>query len=210
MDYSQYKQLEFRRKFWKFFGAQISVFDPMTNQLVGMIKMKAWKLREDIRLYRDASLAQEIFRIHARQVIDFGATYDVFDSASNQQLFSLRRKGLRSTFVRDKWLLLDNNGNEFGTILETSSGLALARRWLELLPFGDIIGLIFAFVPQTYTISANDANGTPHVGATITHRKNPFIVKMGLDTTQAQMAIDARISVAATALLSVIDAVKNS
>lgn len=113
MDYSQYKQIEFRRKFWKLFGAQINVVDPTSQQQLGLIRMKAWKLKEDIRLYRDDSQTEEIMRIGARSVIDFGATYDVFDSPTNQQLLSARRKGLRSTFVRDHWLLLDTGGQEF-------------------------------------------------------------------------------------------------
>lgn len=205
MDYSQHKQLEFRRKFWKLVGAEISVTDPATEQLVGLIKMKAWKLREDIRLYSDRSMSQELIRIGARNIIDFGATYDVFDSPTNQQLFSMRRKGLKSTFVRDHWDISDVNGTIFGSVQETSSGLALARRWLEILPYGEIIGLVFSFVPQTYIISVNNAT----VG-TVLHRKNPFIVKMALDTSAAPADADLRISFASVALLSVIDATKNN
>jgi hypothetical protein len=210
MDYSQYKQLEFRRKFWKFFGAEISVFAAGTDTLVGFIKMKAWKLREDVRLYSDHTMQQEILRIGARQIIDFGATYDVFDSLSNQKLFAMRRKGLKSTFVRDHWDLLDQAGNITGSVQETSSGLALARRWLEILPFGDFIGLIFAFVPQTYTISVQDPAGSSVVAGTITHRKNPFIVKMTLDISAAPPSFDPRIAIASTTMLSVIDAAKNN
>ncbi|HSW70449.1 MAG TPA: hypothetical protein VLH77_00520 [Gammaproteobacteria bacterium] len=209
MDYSKYKQLEFRRKFWKIFGAEIKVTEPNSEQVVGIIKMKAWKLKEDIRLYSDASLGKELIRIGARSIIDFGATYDVFDSPTNQQLFSLRRKGLKSTFVRDHWDMYDSNGERFGFVQETSSGLALARRWLELLPFGDIIGLIFAFVPQSYTINVNDATSTPVVAGTILHRKNPIIVKMSLDTTAAQPDVDPRIGISVVSLLSVIDSAKN-
>ncbi|MDB5185338.1 MAG: hypothetical protein JWN38_1146 [Candidatus Saccharibacteria bacterium] len=210
MDYSQHKQIDFRRKFLKLFGAEIRLSDAHTEEALGIIKMKAWKLREDIRLYRDDSLQQELLRISARQIIDFGATYDVFDSAQGQPLFSLRRKGLKSTFVRDHWDLLDAHGGVFGNVQETSSGLALARRWLEVLPFGDIIALIFAFVPQTYTISTSDGQGGLALAGTIIHRKNPVIVKMHLDTTQAQATLDPRVCLSASALLSVIDAAKNN
>lgn len=210
MDYSKYKQLEFRRKFWKLFGAEIKVTEPNSEQVVGIIKMKAWKLKEDIRLYSDAGLSNELIRIGARNIIDFGATYDVFDSPTHQQLFSLRRKGLKSTFVRDHWDMADTAGNQFGSVQETSSGLALARRWLELLPFGEIIGLVFAFIPQSYTIFVNDTSGSPVDAGTILHRKNPLIVKMSLDTTAAQPDVDPRIGVSVVALLSVIDASKNS
>jgi len=210
MEYTQFKQLEFRRRFWKIAGAEIYIDDPASQQEVGYIRMKAWKLREDIRIYTDRGMQREIAQIHARQIIDFGATYDVIDGVSMQQSFSLKRKGLRSTFVRDHWDLLDNNGNAFGYIQETSSGLALARRWLEVLPYGDLIGLIFSFVPQTYTINMTQADGTSTLAGTITHRKNPFIVKMLLDTSIAQVPVSPLVTLSATALLSIVDASKNS
>jgi len=42
MDYSRFSVLEFRRKFFKLFGAAITITDPETNTLVGYIKMKVW------------------------------------------------------------------------------------------------------------------------------------------------------------------------
>lgn len=211
MDYSQFKQLEFRRKFWKFIGAEIFITSPASQQEVGYIHMKGWKLREDIRLYTNRSKQQELLQIHARKIIDIGATYDVIDSTSGQPFFAARRKGLKSIFVRDHWTLLDTAGNEFGAIQETSSGLAIARRWLEILPYvGGIIGMIFMFVPQTYTITAAGENGTQALVGTIIHRKNPFIVKMSLDTSTAQVTVHPYIPMASTALLSIIDAVKNN
>jgi hypothetical protein len=204
MDYSQHKILEFRRKFLVLVGAQINVADPQDDKTIGFIRMKAWKLKEDVRLYTDESQSQEVFRIHARNVIDFGGTYDVFDSNSNQQLFTLRRKGLKSSFVRDHWDILDNSGNAIGDVQETSKGLAFVRRWLEIIPVvGPFIDLALAFAPQTYSITIN---GKQVAG--ITHRKNPFIVKMSLDRSMDQGNTDPRISMAATSLLSIIDASK--
>ncbi len=205
MDYSQYKQIEFRRKFLKLFGAEIKMVNPANEQQLGVIKMKAWKLREDIRLFADEAGQQEVLRIAARQIIDFGATYDVFDSASNQLLYSLRRKGLKSTFVRDHWFILDVGGNQIGDVIETSGFLALVRRWISLI--SDIPALIFAFVPQTYNITFGPADQQT-LGGTITHRKNPFIVKMALDTTAAQVQVDPRLPISIVSLLSVIDVTK--
>jgi hypothetical protein len=64
-----------------------------------------------------------------------------------------------------------------------------------------------AFAPQTYAVSATTASGDVPVGAVV-HHKNPFIVKMSLDTSAAPAAVDPRIAVSATALLSSIDASK--
>lgn len=148
---------------------------------------------------------QAVLRIAARQIIDFGAIYDLFDSAQNVQFFALRREGLKLTFVRDSWEIKDVAGQVIGTVRETSGILALARRWLEILPFGEFIGLLFSFVPQSYTISLGDT-----VVGTIVHRKNPFIVKMHLDTSTALPNADPRLPLSVAALLSVVDAAKNN
>lgn len=206
MDYTQYKKLEFRRKFLRLFGAEIHVTDAVSGQPVGFIEMKAWRLREDIRLYRDKSKDDELLRIHARSVIDFGMTYDIFDGNSDTILFSLRRAGLKSTFIRDKWTVTDGGGTEVGVVEETSSGLALIRRYVDLVPFvGWAIDLALDFKPITYAI--RDTAGAS--GGDITLRKNPFIVKFGLDTSTATAALDPRLPVAAVALMSVIDAGKD-
>jgi hypothetical protein len=206
VDINRYKELEFRRKFFRLFGAQIDIVDPDTQQLAGFIEMKAWKLKEDIRIYSDKTKSQELLRIGARSVIDISATYDVFDSASGQALFYLRRKGLRSAFVRDSWEIYTPQDQLFGAVNETSSGLALARRWIGIIPYaGDIAEMVLGFVPQTYVVT--DAQG--NVGAEIAHRKNPFIVKFGLDTTNATTPNDMRVNLSVVALLAVIDASKN-
>lgn len=207
MDYGQYKQLEFRRKFWKLFGASITITDPKTDQAVGFIRMKAWKLKEDIRVFRDSALTQEVLQIHARSVIDISATYDVYEGAAQQPLFALRRKGLRSIFVRDHWEAFTPDSQQFAVIQETSSGLALFRRWIGILPYiGDLADAILGFVPQTYRIT--DMQGK--LMAELTHRKNPFIVKFGMDLSRAELDSDPRLSIATVALLSVIDASKNA
>ena len=206
MDYTQYSQIEFRRKFWKIVGASITMTNPADESVIGFIKMKAWKLREDITLFHDEAQTKPAISIRARQIIDFGATYDVTDSATGQPIASLRRKGLRSTFVRDRWNMMDANGTEFGYIQETSSWLAIARRYLSAI--SDILGLIFAFIPETYTIVHTHPTGDQVIGS-IVHRKNPFIVKMGLTFSDNETSADRRIAVAATALLAIVDATKN-
>jgi len=207
MDYSQYKNYELRRKFWKLFGAEISVVEPNSEAQIGFIKMKAWKLREDVRFYHDKTMQQEVFAIHAKQIIDIGATYDVIDSASQQNIFSLKRRGLKSIFVRDHWDILDTQGNIIGAVQETSGKLALLRRWLGAI--SDLFDLIFMFVVQSYDITINQA-GAPVLAARITHRKNPFIVKMSVDCSVAQTTTDPRIVLASASMLSIVDAAKNN
>jgi hypothetical protein len=206
MDFSTYKQLEFRRRFWKILGAAIHVSDPATGAEVGYIEQKAWVLKEDVRFFTDSSKATEVFRIHARSVIDFGATYDVVDSNTESALFSLRRKGLRSTFVRDHWEIYSPADAVVGEVQETSQGLALVRRYVSVIPFiGTFIDLALSFAPLTYQVRSSDGK----VAANLTHRKNPIIVKFGLEQTGEPTNLDPRVSVAAVSMLAVIDASKN-
>jgi hypothetical protein len=208
MDYTQYPILEFRRKFFKIFGAEISIVDPATDQLVGYIKMKMWSLKGDVRVFTDQSMTTEIVRIGGRQKISMQKVYDVFDSTSGVKIASIRQKSLRSFFVRDHMDILDGNDNIFADVQETSSELAIIRRWIAIIPYiGPLIELILMFVVQTFTISY-DPNA-PQLMGNITHKKNPFIVKMTLDTTNAQMKLDPRINIAVVSLLSVLDASKN-
>lgn len=210
MDYSQYRVLEFRRKFLKFFGAEINITDPASQNVVGYIKMKAWKLREDVRIYTDKTAQQEVVHIHARQIIDLGPTYDVFAGGSDQLLFSLKRKGLKSVFVRDHWDILDTQGSITGSVQETSSTLAILRRWIGIVPILGLLDIVFAFVKQTYEVIIAQPDGSQGLAANITHQRNPFVVKMTLDTTATQVQADPRLNLAVTAMLSIIEAAKNT
>ena len=74
-----------RRKVFTLAGAKFHIFDPDGN-LVFFSKMKAFKLREDIRLFRDESMSDELLLIQARQIIDFSAAYDVLDSKTGEKI----------------------------------------------------------------------------------------------------------------------------
>jgi hypothetical protein len=210
MVYTNYKVLEFRRKFFKIFGAAITITDPETNTLVGYIKMKAWSLRGDIRVFTDKTMQQEIVRVGGRQVISFQKQYDIFDSQSSAKIGTIKQKSLKSIFIRDHMDLIDANGTEFGFVQETSGTLALIRRWIGLIPtIGPILELILLFVVQTFTVNAGNDDGSAKLVGNITHKKNPLVVKMTLDTRAAQTMLDPRVLIAVVSLLSVLDAAKN-
>jgi hypothetical protein len=208
MDYSQYKHLELRRKFFVLAGAKIHVSEPASGAQVGYIQMKAWKLREDIRLYTGEDMQHEVFTIHAQSIIDFGNTYDVLEPATSQKLFSFRRKGFKSLFVRDHWDIFDTTGNAIGAVQETSSALALLRRWIGVIPIaGELADLVLMFAPQTYDVLLTNDSAQTQV-AHLVHQRNPFIVRISLDTSMAPSSSDPRLTLAAGSLLSTIDAAK--
>ncbi len=133
MTYFHEKEYLIRRKVLKLFGGAFHVFN-VQGDTVAYSEMKAFKLKEDLRLYTDEGMSQEIFHIQARQIIDFAATYDVYDSNSQTKIGALRRKGLKSIF-KDKWVILDAGDQELGFIEEDSMFKAFVRRFLvNLIP----------------------------------------------------------------------------
>lgn len=149
-----------RRKVLTLLGAKFHIYDGAGN-LIGFSKQKAFKLKEDIRVFTDESMADERVVIKARSIIDFGAAYDVVNSKTGEKVGALKRKGLAS-ILRDSWIVMDPNDREVGKIEEDSMALALIRRFLSNL------------VPQHYAL--RDSNET-ELASFKTHF-NPFIHRM--------------------------------
>ena len=127
---------------------QYYIEDPMGTQLA-YSKQKFWKIKEDIRIYTDESMSQELFRIMQAQIIDAWGKFDVIDSATNVSLGYFRRKALMSAFVSDEWELYNMNDQMIGRLAE-GTGRGLARKYI---PFGKLI-------PEKITM---ELNGQPVV-----------------------------------------------
>ncbi|WP_338864684.1 hypothetical protein [Myxococcus stipitatus] len=181
------KRYTIRRKFFKLFGGAFHIYDE-AGTLAFYSKMKAFKLKEDLRVYSDEDMREELITIKARGIIDLGMTYDVVDAVTGKPLGALRRKGLRS-ILRDQWLVLDVNDQEVGKIEEDSMALALVRRFLTNL------------IPQSFS----GALGTNQVLA-FHQRFNPFIQKIDLDFSMDERGLlDRRLGIAAAVLLCAIE-----
>ncbi|MDY6941701.1 MAG: hypothetical protein SVU69_01650 [Pseudomonadota bacterium] len=187
----QHPRYTIRRKFFRLFGDAFHLYDDQ-GQLVLYSEMKRFRLREDIRLYRDESQSEEILRITTRSILDFSAAYDVHDSRTDQRVGALRRAGVKSTFVRDHWSVLDPEGNEIGTLEEDSTAKALLRRYVEGLAI---------FIPQRYHATLGG-----RTVATYRQRFNPVILKLELDfSPDKNHQFDRRLGIAAGVLLSAIE-----
>jgi uncharacterized protein YxjI len=176
-----------RRKVLKLLGGAFHIYGP-DERLLFYANMKAFKLREDIRLYDDESMRTEVLTIHARGIIDFAATYDVTDAATGERVGALRRHGGRS-FFRDEWGILDDHDRQIGSIVEDSMVLALLRRFVTSL------------LPQTFQA---DIEG--HPVATYSQQFNPFVFKLNVDFSgDTGGLLDPRIGIAAGILLCAIE-----
>lgn len=104
------------------------------NSVVGYTKQKFFSLKEDIRIYADESMAQELFRIRQTQVLDIWGTFAIIDSATNQTVGMIKRS-ISSTILEDEYYLLDPYGRQIGSVMERT-GRGLARKFV---PLGSLI-----------------------------------------------------------------------
>ena len=168
-------------------------YDPLGN-LVMFSEQKMFKLREDIRVYADENKTQEVLSIKARQIMDFSAAYDVVDSAMNQKVGTLRRKGW-SSLLRDEWQVLDTNDNQIGILFEDSMGLALLRRFL-----------LGSWLPQNYDLTFGETRV-----ADIKQNFNLFRYELNLDfTMDPSQRLDRRLGIAAGLLLAAVEGKQSS
>lgn len=163
-------------------------YDPM-GTLVMFSEQKMFRLREDIRVYSDERKSQEVLSIKTRQILDFSAAFDVVDTATNQKVGTLRRKGLRS-LLRDEWEVLNENGNLVGKLFEDSIGMALLRRL--------VLG---SWLPQNYDITFGEMRV-----ADLKQRFNPLRYELDLDfSMDTAHHLDRRLGIAAGILLAAIE-----
>jgi hypothetical protein len=191
VDRFQFDQYLIRRKILKILGASFHIYAG-EEHLILYANLKAFKLKEDIRLYTGEDMKEEVLVIKARNIIDLGATYDVYESETNVKIGALKRKGVKS-ILKDEWMFLDKNDSQIGTIKEDNMAMALVRR------------LLINVIPQTYTAEVNGVEV-----CTYKQSANPFVSKVKLDyTKKAEGLLDKRLGIAAGLLLCAIEGKQN-
>ena len=179
-----------RRQFFKIFGAAFHIYDPEGN-VVLYSKQKAFKIREDIRLYTDESMSEEVLRISTRSIWDISGSYAVFDPTTNETLGGLKRRGLKS-MLKDEWIILDEHGQETGRIHEDSTVKAIVRRTVDFASF---------LMPQSFHLTIAEEQV-----ATFKQHFNPIVQKISIDfSADTQGVLDPRVGLAAAVLLCAIE-----
>ena len=180
-----------RQKVMKILGEEFHIYadDTQTN-LLGFSKQKAFKLKEDIRLYEDEGKTQELLTIKARGILDFGSGYDIVDPRTGENLGGFKRKGFKSLF-KDSWQVYDASGNVYAEISEDSTMLALVRRFVPGAQF---------LLTQEFKLSTG--KGGPEV--TYRQNMNPFVHKLTILNAQSG-GFDPRIVAAGGILLIAIE-----
>jgi len=170
-----------RRKVLKILGASFHIRGP-GDALLGFCSQKAFKLKEDIRVFEDEARSRPLLTIRARQAIDFSASYDIVDETTGQKVGAARRKGFRS-ILRDSWEVLDAEDRVIDRVDEDSAAKALMRRFLTDL------------IPQTFQLGS---------AATFRQRFNPFVYRLEV-TVNGGAGVDRRLVLGVAVLIAAIE-----
>ena len=182
----QHSKYLIRRKVFKLVGGAFHVYDEMGDLLL-YSKQKAFRLREDFRVYSAEPAMQELLTIKTSQVLDIGATYNVQDATKGKIIGAIRRKGLKS-ILKDEWIYLSPEGQELGKLTEKSmSGAVLSR--------------IVNLVPQDYAVVAADGREV----AEIKQHFNPVVLKYEMRIVDPGSSIDPRLLISSGILLAGIE-----
>ena len=154
------------------------------GQPVAFVRQKKLAIKEDIRFYVDEGQTEELFRIKARALMEFGGRYDVTTPAGER--VGVLEKVFRASLLRSTWRILDTNEQELAIAKERSVPMAILRRLIDAVPYGDFIPVVFHF-----TIDA----GETHLGD-LNRRfglRDTYDLDLSHDTTRV---IDRRLAIA--------------
>jgi hypothetical protein len=76
-------------------ASQISVRDAQDREVL-YVKQKLFKLKEHVLVYRDSTMQELLYEIHANKVIDFSARYNFIHSATDTEIGHITREGMTS------------------------------------------------------------------------------------------------------------------
>ncbi|MEO7672907.1 MAG: hypothetical protein ABIU09_02375 [Pyrinomonadaceae bacterium] len=135
-------------------ASQIYIRDA-NGELLGYVKQKLFKLKEDINIFADESQTRHLYNIKADRVLDFSARYKFTDAAGNQ-LGSIKRQGMRSLW-RANYDIQDTTSNGVMKINEENGWIKVVDSLVGELP---VVGMFTGyFFNPSYVISRLD--GTP-------------------------------------------------
>jgi hypothetical protein len=110
---------------------------------VAFVRQKRMAIKEDIRFFKDENETEELFRIKARSLMEFGGRYDV--TTPDGEKIGVLGKVFGKSLLRSTWSILDANERELAVAKERSQFWAIVRRVIDQVPYGDFIPIVFHF-----------------------------------------------------------------
>jgi len=123
---------------------------------VAFVRQKKLAIKEDIRFYADESQTDELFRIKARALMEFGGRYDVTTPAGEK--VGVLGKVFGKSLLRSTWSIMDANEQEVAIAKERSVPIAILRRVVDVVPYGDFVPIPFHFTIDSSGSHLGDFN----------------------------------------------------
>jgi hypothetical protein len=164
------------------------------HEPLAFVRQKKLAIKEDIRFFADQSEQEELFRIKARQVFDVRGRYDV--TTPDGQRFGQLEKVFGISLLRSTWRIYDAAEEQVALAQEKSVPVAILRRAIDFVPYGELVPIVFQFTIQM------DGREVGEIRRPIGLRDR-YIVKLGGDP---ERRIDRRV---AAALAIALDALQS-
>jgi hypothetical protein len=126
---------------------RISVLGPdgaSAGEPLAFVRQKKLAIKEDIRFFADDSEQEELFRLKARQLLELRGRYDVTTPA--EERIGVLEKVFGRSLLRSTWRVLDAQEQEVALVQEKSIPVAILRRVIDLVPYGELVPIVFQFI----------------------------------------------------------------
>jgi uncharacterized protein YxjI len=120
---------------------------------VAFVRQKKMAIKEDIRFFSDENQTHELWRIKARSMMELSGRYDV--TTAEGEKIGVLGKVFGKSLLRSTWQIFDSADQEVAIAMERSMPVAILRRVIDAVPYGD-----FVPIPFHFTIDA----GERHIG----------------------------------------------
>ena len=153
---------------------------------VAYVRQKKLSIKEDIRFYADESESDELFRLKARSVLDFGGSqYDVL--VGEDRIGLLRHKFLESLY-RSTWHIGGPDEQEVAIARESSTAIGILRRAIDFVPY------VGGFIPIPYNFEiVIDGEVVGRMNRKFARVRDQYILDLSGDR---ERGIDRRVAVA--------------
>jgi hypothetical protein len=121
----------------------LAVGETPAGSPIAYVRQKKLAVKEDIGFYADPDQKEELFRIKARSIFDIGgARYDVV--AGGEPIGRLEHVFGKS-LLRSTWRVVDREEQQVGMARERSVPMAIARRVVDFVPWGEWVPIPYNF-----------------------------------------------------------------
>ena len=123
---------------------------------IAFVRQKRMAIKEDIRFYADENQAGELWRIKARSLMEFGGRYDV--TTPDGERIGVLGKVFGKSLLRSTWSIMDGEERELAIAKERSVPVAILRRVIDAVPYGDFVPIPFHFTIDDGETHLGDLN----------------------------------------------------